>query len=116
MASVKGCFVSVIFSDGFKNTKELFKKEEIRYCNDVADRSSYLTGSGPYGESTAGFKNLLESGERLKFVISGKGMFIGKINISHASIASFQQVMTAGHVRCTGSIKFDRETCGFRRV
>ncbi|WP_176695816.1 hypothetical protein, partial [Candidatus Ichthyocystis sparus] len=84
----------------FENKMEEYKNEEIVNCNLMAYGSDYLSGCGPYGQSTEGFKRLLESGERVKFAIHEKGIFIGRANISHACIASFQQVISSGHVMC----------------
>lgn len=108
--------VNLLGSHMFINKLERFKTGEIKHCNNLAYDYCYLTGSGPYGEFTEGFRNLLESGKRVKFVISNSGVFIGKPSISHASIAGFQKVVTAGHVRYTKSIKFDKRTWGFKEI
>ncbi|WP_139057406.1 hypothetical protein [Candidatus Ichthyocystis hellenicum] len=55
----------------FENELDVFKAKEMISCNGMASESRCMTGSGPYGESTEGFKNLLESGERVKFILSG---------------------------------------------
>lgn len=86
----------------FENVQECNRDSEIEHLNRVVSSRSYMDGVGPYGELTEGFRNLLESGDMVKFAISERGMFIGKADLSHAYIASFQYVLTAGYARCIG--------------
>ncbi|CUT17729.1 hypothetical protein Ark11_0907 [Candidatus Ichthyocystis hellenicum] len=65
---------------------------------------------------TEGFKRLLESGERVKFAVFSRGVFIGRTNISHASIAGFQQVITAGHAVCVCTANSYSEMQCFKEI
>ncbi|WP_092343817.1 hypothetical protein [Candidatus Ichthyocystis sparus] len=92
----------------FENRQENFQDLEATAFNSIAFSRSYMDGVGPYGELTSGFRNFLESGDRVKFVVSERrGIFIGSTKLSHAYIASFQDVLTAGYVRCVGIDKVE---------
>ncbi|CUT18392.1 MULTISPECIES: hypothetical protein [Candidatus Ichthyocystis] len=92
----------------FENRQEDFQELETTAFNRVVVSRSYMDGVGPYGELTSGFRNLLESGTMVKFVVSeSRGIFIGSTRVSHAYIASFQGVLTAGYVKCVGIDKVE---------
>ncbi len=96
---------------GFTNKMPGAFSGEIQEANDKALNTSYEEGLGPFYQGSPGFKRLVDSGARFKWVVSKAVLIVVSCQLKHSAAAGGADVPTAGsgHFK-DGTLVLDNDT------